>query len=425
LARHSNSKYLSIVPWDQLYFADLVQTDAEFNAEDADAYASLVQLVASGQAVAVVGAGISVSAGFPTWPDLLSQLAAELREWDGSFSDPVPESNKWLEYADKVRLGLEAFGKEVFANLMGRIFHRSRSLVGTQQYDHLKPLHLSIVRLPFAGLTTTNFDSVLEHAIEAAFSGGTTPSQTPKTVCIHGGNTPDLSRAIRSLAIRRDTVLMTAPESVIHWHGTYGSAPTIVLGAQQFEDAYGLTGLVLPHRGPGVRRPSLQPRMTRLLAALSAVLITQRVVFLGFSLDDPYFASVLGQVAETLWDWGQSVHFAVLPLYVGDREDEKRQRDTARKRFARLGIRPVWYPVVQGDFGALQDLVEMLASDIVVGHRTKASEDRAVSAVETAISSAPVAPAPAASTPQMAKPKPRWVDRAVAEFEQKGGRDED
>jgi hypothetical protein len=400
----------------------------EYAREDAAAYEALRVLVAAGHAIAFVGAGISVQAEFPSWRGLLNKLRDEVMLWDDTFTEPVPEPKDWLSYADRLRKHLRAAGPEIFANAFGMMFQRLPDIVQVPRYTYLRPFHRTLVRLPFAGWTTTNYDEVLEHAIEDAFGSEERPGATPNTVCIYNGNTPHLSGAIRGMVapLPQDPVVAMPPRVVIHWHGTYGSEATIVLGARDYEEAYGFRDLVPPQPG-SVHSGPAAPVVTRLFTAMAALLTTRQVVFWGFSLEDPYVVDVLARVSNVLWDWGRTVHFAVLPLHVGDADDERRQRDVAAQRLKKLGVRPVWFPVIDNDFRALEEFVERLATEIPsrsVDGGTGPSMATPLQANETEAMQGPVPTADGAQA-LVTSPVPAWLRHATFTFEHKGPRDAD
>lgn len=412
-----------------LGFASRSQTGAEFAREDAAAYDVLRTIIATGNAIAFVGAGVSVPAGLPTWYGLLGKLRDKAMEYDPTFTDPVPEAKDWLVYADTIRDRLRAAGPDVLADTFGRMFQRLPEIMEAPRYSYLRPLHRALVRLPFAGWTTTNYDHVLEHAIADEYWDPDRGAPEPKAVCIFNGNVPDLSDAIRGMTA--PTSLRAGPRyprTVVHWHGTYGSASTIVLGARDYAEAYGFWDLVPPTAGAVQARPPARG-VSRLFTAMAALLMTRQIVFWGFSLEDPYVVHVLSRAADLLWDWGRTVHIAILPLHVGDAMEERRQRDLAAERLDGLGVRTLWFPVVDNDFSALEIVVERLARDTAFGEAGSGRSDAAGSTrsavagtlgtLSSAEGVAAVRPGPTPATP------PEWLRRATLQFEQKGPRDED
>lgn len=58
--------------------------DDALSRANSDAFESLITTIRKGKAIAVVGAGISIRAGYPSWSSLLSRLGEEVirGSWD-------------------------------------------------------------------------------------------------------------------------------------------------------------------------------------------------------------------------------------------------------------------------------------------------------------------------------------------------------
>ena len=83
------------------------------------------------------------------------------------------------------------------------------------------------------------------------------------------------------------------------------------------------------------------------------MLATRRLVFVGTSLEDPYLKALLRVVAEYLWNWGQSIHYAIVPL--DERSIRRQENDEAE--FLRHGVRSVYYDNLNGTYQALDQLI--------------------------------------------------------------------
>ena len=89
---------------------------------------------------------------------------------------------------------------------------------------------------------------------------------------------------------------------------------------------------------------------------LWAVLATCRVVFVGFSMEDPYFNKMLEIVSTDLWGWNKSIHFAIMGISAEDKEDIQDSKDKADRLKSKYGIETVFYEVVEKSHKRLEDI---------------------------------------------------------------------
>jgi hypothetical protein len=295
----------------------------------------LVELIAGGEAFAIVGAGCSVSSGFPTWGALLDRLAAVARQCSPSFRKAASNVDR-LKYAQSIRASIvRARSQDYFDGELGKIFVRAPDLT---------PFHDDLLRLPFRGLGTTNYDPTLQAAAER--QTGIRPTAVP----VWNGDPRLVGRAMRALTEGKSL------EYVIHFHGLCGAPGdaqprTIILAAEDYETAYGLR---LTRRADGL---AAQPEPPRLRAVLSALLLMRRVVFVGFSLDDPFVNEVLLRSADLSWDWDRQIHFAILPISADDAAGVRAKAERLRQE---LAIETVFYETREGDHSERDKLMERI-----------------------------------------------------------------
>ncbi len=224
--------------------------------------------------------------------------------------------------------------------------------------DRLIPFHRQLVGLPFQGILTTNYDIVAEVAYKDAHGG----ASIPKSVTIwHPPDTSQVAPSIRALSERRPH---SALEHVIHLHGVVTQPSSIVLTERSYLDAYGFpsnisdnTDLVPPDIAtalalePHLRRTltiaelraraNWSQRAPRPLYMLTAGLMaTRRLIFVGFSMDDPYLARVLRDVSSATWTFGTSAHYALLPIYA---QNASAQLDRAKQLKSEYGVETIFY----------------------------------------------------------------------------------
>lgn len=225
--------------------------------------------------LALVGAGVSVPMGYPTWKGLIEKLHERLispspalqtttkdarqsgKSWYSALKtfdkDPLWQAEAYEQALPKG--GLAAFIKENFAQ---------------------KPLgeaHTLLGRLKFRHYLTTNFDPSIEESLKLAgrFGGDFTWRQksevTKLLLSLHTGD---------------------GDPRVAHLHGKYDDGDSLVLTEKQYVDRYVLD--------EDARRKLL------------AIFLTYPVVFVGFSLDDPDLSQIMREVAARLGELDGAVH---------------------------------------------------------------------------------------------------------------------
>ena len=116
----------------------------------------LIELVASGEAILIVGAGSSARVGYVTWDRLMEELE-NLANRCGACLDQTRKDDP-LEYAEDIKSHIEKtddIGK--YYDLLYELFQPN-----AQGYDEF---HRLLVDLPVRGILTTNYDTVLETAL--------------------------------------------------------------------------------------------------------------------------------------------------------------------------------------------------------------------------------------------------------------------
>jgi hypothetical protein len=146
----------------------LVSSLAMSSAEEKELPAvppELVEAGATGHLVVLVGAGASLAAGLPGWKELLKLLVAraqneaatdqqreELKEIQ---QEKWIEENRLLETASYLR---QEKGAAWIAGAIAAEFHSKQA--------QPSPIHRALAELPGAAFITTNYDSLLEQALE-------------------------------------------------------------------------------------------------------------------------------------------------------------------------------------------------------------------------------------------------------------------
>ena len=196
--------------------------------------------------------------------------------------------------------------------------------------------HTMLVSLPFRGIFTTNYDTVLE----AALGDLERESATDNSLVIDENSA---GRVHEFLMAMNNDIRMT--RRIAHLHGTFNPATSIILSIEDYEHAYGLS------RTDERNQPTNESKLRFRL--LWAILATRRVVFVGFSMDDPYLNKILETVSKNLWTWNKSTHFAIMSISSEDAEDSKDKSERLNNEY---GVGTVFYEVFEKSHKRLEDI---------------------------------------------------------------------
>ncbi len=231
--------------------------------------ADFLESLKCNRVVGVIGAGLSLAAGLPSWQRLLELLIAECENQLVSFSEgdelrALLENRMFFEVAEECK---SLLGNSLFRDFMRRIFRP----------PNLKPsnLHRMLPNIPFRALLTTNYDCLLEQTYAlVASSPEFLPVYTQKNVA-------ELSR----IAVEERPFLLKM-------HGHIDDPETLILSSKDYSD--------LIHINPAFR------------AALSAIIASRVMLFIGYGLRDPDLELLLSQHVSIFNAFGQR-HFALVP----------------------------------------------------------------------------------------------------------------
>lgn len=298
--------------------------------------ARLVELLGEKRIVIVVGAGSSRRVGYPLWGELLELMHSELSVLPMPATDLSP-----VDWADTIQSACRDAGRlDDYHGLLQRTFgHRSSS-----PYDSF---HLTLTRMGFRGFVTTNFDPVLENAVNVDRMKDVGTTCEPLDLCDE--------RPYAVLDFLRQIAGGPANNNVLHLHGYYTRPDRLVLTRSDFDERYGPAELLA---GDGeVTNLTLDNIHRKVVWSL---LVTHPVLFVGYSLDDEALLHVL-QVVQADFRRGRHLeHFAIVPAL------SEENATTSVGRLARLGVIALTYPATLDDHSGLELLVEGLASDVGV-----------------------------------------------------------
>lgn len=289
------------------------------------ACADLIHSLHKPGAIAFVGAGVSVEAGYPSWSKLLDDLHEKVVELQSKVSprelEQIRRIDDLLWRAQEYRRLLD---ETAFNSLMWEFF-RPRATPKA-------PTATALAQCPFRHYLTTNYDPLLETACTSAKQGLKVLDWT---------QAPEIQQFLR-------TAHLAAPH-FIYLHGRYNLPQSIVLSERDY-----------------VRRYASSDDTSRKLFTLFA---TQRLVFVGFSLNDPDLAFILRSV-NAAFNAVDPQHYLLAPL--GENEDEGVHR---RKFCGKHGVNPVFFtPGATERYGALPQVLDYLAATSLLAGRSPSAQ---------------------------------------------------
>jgi hypothetical protein len=224
--------------------------------------------------------------GYPLWGGLVRRLADE-------FAPTLVLSDDYLGDVDKIA---EAAASAGHADEYYKRLDRTFCVDGASRTD--LRFHRRLISLGFCGLITPNFDPTLEQACIAEYSG---------SAGVHRCEPVDLRDDRPYLVYEFLGDLGASPRHgrVLHVHGFHSRPRRLILGARDYAGAYG-------HdlSAPDAALKTLPRKI------IWTLLATRPVLFVGFSMTDPFFNKTLELVKNDFILTDEPAHFSIIPYDV-------------------------------------------------------------------------------------------------------------
>ena len=287
-----------------------------------EAQAQLTELLRKPQAaLLLVGSGSSRFVGYPSWSDLISRLRNRLIP-DIPFPQELKSlsSGKLLAASEFIINKIEKHSSH--AKKLNEYHYELETIFrpksGKSNYEQF---HQTLVRLPFCGVVTTNYDTVLESAIGSIRKEDEIdPRCHSIDLCIDRDPRIDRSYRVfeflRGLSAHHSDSSVHHFHSVLHLHGYWEHPERIILTKGDYERHYGFLKASSPEK-PNKILDTLHRKV------VWSLLVMRPVVFVGFSLKDPAFELMLSIVKEDFnMPDNQPLHFALLPSMDGNNQQQ-------------------------------------------------------------------------------------------------------
>jgi hypothetical protein len=312
------------------------------NARDAQAFAQLIDVVLSGRALALVGAGVSAGLRYPDWDALLHMMHERVNTNPRS----TQRASEFLRSFPDVLWRAEEYRRllgDEYGPLLSEIFGADKGTTGVTR---------GIVHLPFRHIFTTNYDSSLERAFRDV------RHEDPR--CVRWDDEQELRNFLFEFHDPGECGL-------VYLHGRFDRPESIVLTDSDYVSRY-------------VRSDDATKRLFALFAL-------QRVVFFGYSLEDPDLMAIMREVNVAVGSKEKARHFAFIGV------DGTVDREVHRSRLLlKFGINPIFYDS-SNNHASLEQLLDILVCDCVPEQvrRRRATPPGSSAAVAEASAASPAA----------------------------------
>lgn len=267
----------------------------------------LVSRLQDEMVVPFIDAGVSVSAGFPTWANHLRQ--------QGRTAGLNPDQlETWItagQYEAVIAHIEEVRGTDVFVQEIKDVFNKTGSI---------EAIALSISGLFKDTLITTNYDRILEQLFDT------------------GGD--DAVEVINGMNV----LIKPAPNkvTVIKLHGDIQNPRRCILAKAQYDEAYGEKALDLTKPIPKL---------------LQYYFKNNSLLFIGCSLNSDRTVEVFRTVKQASGDFDFPTHFSIEQAPESLKDLQNRNSELIN-----IGITPIWFP--KGAFDTVTEILSRAKSEL-------------------------------------------------------------
>ncbi len=262
----------------------------------------LTSILREHKPILMVGAGSSNIVGYPRWSELVEELS--------KLTPQVHRNNDEddLDYADRIKSQLDGEGriKEYFDFLEETFKPKQKQFA---------EFHTSLLSLGFAGIVTTNYDIVLELAINQVYGNW----YKSIDLC-----SPEKKYEVFDFL--RSTPNKNSINRVLHLHGCFENSKNIILTQNDYLEAYDEI-----NQDEEQMEQGLHTFHRKVIWSLQA---NHPLVFIGFSMKDKFFMKMLEIVMNDFELGSVPMHYAI----ISDKEKENLGYLESN------GVYPLFYP---------------------------------------------------------------------------------
>lgn len=271
-------------------------------------FIQLVDLMEENEVVPFVGAGISVSAGFPSWENHLREQG-RTANIDSNHIEELLEIGAYETVLEEIE---EIRGSEVFIQEIQDVFSRKGAIIPDVVWR--------ISELFYDTLITTNYDNLLEKAYDTGEE--------------------DTLQVINGMSI------LEKPDpnktTIMKLHGDIREPARCILSKNQYDEAYG--------EELDVSRP--------IPKSLSYYYKNSSLLFLGCSLKEDRTVDVFKAIKSKMGEEAQiPQHFSIEAA-----PEDPEELATRNAYLAQLRITPIWFK--QGQYDYVENILRLAKSEL-------------------------------------------------------------
>ena len=271
----------------------------------------LIGLIRKNKVAPFLGAGVSASAGYPSWFQTLKELGERLENVNTDVVDDLLANSEYLEAAQLLFDVSES-------QLQNHIRTTFRTKADIEEDKNLIPEIIRLLpRLCTGAMITTNFDTLIEDWFKTNIA-------------------PEFDGILYGQQHNHNFVskLLKGDRCLLKLHGDATQPISHVFTQNQYLASYGEDEIDFTRQLP---------------KALRQIYVTNSLLFLGCSMQQDKTIELFEKVKSE----NQFVipdHFALLSLPTQENESmiDEATKQTMEDRLYQIGIRPIWYPKADG-----------------------------------------------------------------------------
>lgn len=331
----------------------------------------LIDILKAGTGVLFIGSGTSIRLKYPSWKCLLEKFAGEIQ--DPVYIEKIKrrlESNDFLVAAEIIKRKLTENGSTTYESLFRQEF-------GPKE-PPFHDFHKLLVGLRVKGFITTNYDP----AIGSALRQINFDRSHIRELVISEATKPYIHSFVRSL-----NSLNFNNRTILHLHGKHDVFSSIVLSYGDYMEKYNGYSLTKEDFEKNflygsVDMENFQRRFeeknkrlrTVHYGVLYSIMATQRLIYIGFGLSDPYWSKIVKDIQGDFHPYNDPSHIAL----ISSNEFKDKTLDDfvkMKEKWIRQGIELVIYKD-QEDYYGIDDFISNLPTEATIQYRREDLENQ-------------------------------------------------
>lgn len=307
----------------------------------------------------ITGAGFSKNFGYPLWKEFLDRVNREFEPYIDENDYSKEETLDYLRFAQAIH---DKAGESDFNYNITECFDPKKCKKPIDDF------YKTLIELGFRGFATLNYDLTLETIINQFKK-----PDSPSVISIDFCSTDRESKVKKFL----DYVSEKKNEYcyILHLHGVHDTPSNIILTQNSYEkwyengpitelfelvkilrddlynkqiyDSYGKISELEMRIVSLFNSNVLQTLHKKIIWSLFA---RYKILFIGFSTDDPFFMNLLKVVIDDFTLPSKPEHYILTNYSPTGDDDENKGKDEICKKMINRGVFPIFYPVVDMDY---------------------------------------------------------------------------